>query len=130
MLVYEKKFGSFYLLGDNGDILYMGEEVGILFSVDECNANGSVEVILHKHGDPEMVQDVCEIWQKALRAQGDDLSDKMAKSFHVITSSEWDIDKLNRVLDTSGYLKVVMGEMGIDIEKLLGSPDKRECSYE
>lgn len=109
---YEKKWGSYYLK-DNGVILHMSDEVAIGFSWLE---DGST--ILHKHGRREFV----ESWLLETKTKYDHtgLFGESA-GLCMICPEDWDVEELNKILDTTGYLSVFLRNQGIGREMLLDS---------
>lgn len=84
---YSLEHGSYYLKTESGQIRFMTDEVAIAFSAQE--------LILLKHGRPE---DVARWLSWA--ANQNTIFGRL-----IILQGKLPIDVLNRILDTTGYLK-------------------------
>lgn len=94
---YRIENGKYYLC-DGDDVVYVCDEVAIGYSDD-----GNGTVVLHKHGNVDLVTQWVEKSKVAYRRAG--FSD-MADELYVVNATErgWSVDKINRCLDTCGYL--------------------------
>ena len=84
---YERKFGSYYLF-EGRQILLMSDRIAIAYDAD----NGA----LLKHGDPQIVH----AYAQKMREQGAGLFDAV----RVIESDKFEVNDLNRVLTTTGFI--------------------------
>lgn len=95
---FVKQFGSWYLM-DGDQILYMADDLAFAFSFDQ--ESGSV---LHKHGPRERV----EKWASDTRwfyiASGTEFGQQMADEIVVVSSSDWDVELVQKFIDISGYI--------------------------
>ena len=92
--LYTKECGSYYYKDFNGNIIFMTDEVSLLYD--------SFEGILLKHGSPDQVSKHYENYKKM-----DELGTGLQFDFRLVTSSKWKVSELNRILDTSGYIKLL-----------------------
>ena len=108
---------------NNKDILYRGKEVAIGFTHDADDLNNPYTT--HRHGSPATVEE----WSQKTRFElhrsrftfaaeheGENAA-AILRSMqpHSISSDQWDIDDLNAIISTTGYLKVVLEKMGITL---------------
>lgn len=93
---YTKEHGSYYFYDYSGNIIFMTDAVSIMY-----DAEGGV---LLKHGNPDQVQKHYEVYKK-LQSVDPDLF-----NLKVVTSDKWNVAELNRILDTSGYIKLLETE--------------------
>ena len=89
---YHKEYGSYYFKDDRDNIIFMCDEVSVLYD--------SAEGVLLKHGRPENVD---KHFKEYLKLLGSDPNFNLK----VITSNKWNVSELNKILDTSGYVKLV-----------------------
>jgi len=96
--------GSVYLLKDeNGRTIYGCDEIAIGYSDDGHDA------ILHKHGSKELVEKWAIQTRNAYLKHGiEDLAMEIKVFSGIIP-----VDKLNRILDTTGYLGIYLKEIGL-----------------
>ena len=96
--------------------------IGFTYDPDEDRA---IQYTTHRHGSPETVDKWAATMRQALQKSpfqrnaeepGEPaaaiLRSMMPRS---IASDQWDIEDLNRVIDTTGYLGVLIEKMGIKI---------------
>lgn len=89
---YKKEHGA-YCLYENERLLFMSTEISVLYDVDEF--------VLLKHGQPENVKKAYEKYkEKGLNAK-----------LEVVTSDSWNVDELNKILSTSGYVRYLDDEL-------------------
>lgn len=107
-LTYELRHGSYYLmdlseppsrLTGERRIHLMTDEVAIAFDRDEG--------ILHKHGNPDQVEDWATNARQAYRDQG---FDAQAEALLVI-SGAFPVAEINACLNTAGYCKVLLDKL-------------------
>lgn len=89
---YSKYDGSYYFKDDRDNIIFMSDYVSVLYD--------SSESVLLKHGRPENVD---KHFKEYLKLFGSDPNFDLK----VITSNKWKVSELNRIIDTSGYVKFV-----------------------
>lgn len=109
---YEKKFGSFYFLGEpilsGGEpvIIFMTDVVSIAF---DLSMFGDGKAILIKHGPPANVEKYVETYRKKLLAEGSEFSFGIAESIRSITlPADFDIVELNCCVQNTGYLTYML----------------------
>lgn len=132
-IFYEKDGDEFVLVHqrhdlreDAKDILFRGREVAIGFSYDPDQAK-QIQYTTHRHGSPETVNKWAKRTREALlkseigqraRERGETAAAILRSMLpHSISSDQWDIDDLNRIINTTGYLAVVVEKMGIKISE-------------
>jgi len=96
MYKYSSEFGSYYLRSENGEIIFMTDEVSVLFDSDGY--------VLLKHGRPEAVESYRKKMVDAYNKSG--LQDYV-KGLTILTG-KFAVDDLNRILDTVGYIEVLL----------------------
>jgi len=96
---YTKECGSYYFRDYNGNIIFMTDEVSIMYD--------SFDGILLKHGRPEQVAKHFNEYKKM-----DAMDTGLTFNFKVVTSNKWKVSELNRILDTTGYIKLLETEPG------------------
>jgi hypothetical protein len=108
---YEKKFGSYYLMGSppsalgNGRIITMTDIVAIAFDISVSDGSA----LLLKHGSPTNVEKYVQEYRKRLLNDGDDFSRDLAAAIRSITlSPDFDVEEINHCLHISGYLTVML----------------------
>lgn len=125
---YEKDGDNFVLIfeSDDGtrDTHFCGPEVAVGFTYD-ADADRGIQYTTHRHGSPEAVERWASSNRLALRCSGyfaaaqvqGETAAAVLRSLqpHIITSDQWEIEDLNRILDTTGYLKVALEKMGLDL---------------
>lgn len=104
--------------------LYRGKEVAIGFTYDP-DADRGIQFTTHRHGSPETVEDWANKTRFALhrsrftreaREKGETAAAILRSMMpHIISTDQWDIEDLNRIISTTGYLKVVLDKMGINL---------------
>ena len=98
---YKKEGGMFYLC--NGDhILDSMEEVAIAYE-----ENMETGAMLHKHGSKERVEKWMVKFVQTLKEDGGILAE-VADNIKMISSSKWDLEDLNRCINNTGYIKVML----------------------
>jgi len=97
MSTYSKECGSYYFRDYHGEIIFMTDEVSIMYDADDD--------ILLKHGSPENVQKHFKTYVEKLGAVAPGMF-----NIQVVTSDKWKVSELNRILDTSGYIKLLKTE--------------------
>jgi len=108
----------------NKEVLYRGQEVAIGFTYDP-DEERAIQYTTHRHGSPETVEEWAEKTRFALHksrfgraaiAEGENAA-AILRSMqpHTISSDQWDIDDLNAIISTTGYLQVVLEKMGIKL---------------
>ena len=140
-IYYEKDGGEFVLVhqlfdldgfdlyglapsGSNKEVLYRGQEVAIGFTYDP-DEERNIQYTTHRHGSPEDVEEWAEKTRFALQrsrftsaaiTEGENAA-ALLRSMqpHTISSDQWDIDDLNAIISTTGYLRVVLEKMGIKL---------------
>ena len=85
---------SFYA---NGNLLFSTEEVAVAYNEDQRS-------IVLKHGPAGTIQHWAAMYRTLIGAVG--ASDSMRLS--VISSREWDVEELNKVINTTGYLDIFL----------------------
>jgi len=110
---YTKESGSYYYKNYLGDIQFRSNFVSIIYDTSG---------LLMKHGLPDLIQKHF-IKYKQLQAVAPKLF-----NFKIVSSDKWKVSELNRILDTTGYVKrfethpesFLEEEMlGVDAEKYL-----------
>jgi len=124
MLHYELNREQYVLTDDKGVHHSKPlDEVSVAFS-READQDNTPVYILNKHGDPEKIQ----AWHEKMVARYRDAGfDHYAENMLLVTG-KFDVDVLNRVLDTTGYIgnfldfhKILLPEM-VDNEGVEESP--------
>jgi len=87
--LYTKECGSYYYKDYNGGIIFMSDEISVLYDLDG---------VMLKHGSPENVQKHFEKYKKMQALQPG------LFSFRVVTSNKWKVEELNKILTHSGYV--------------------------
>lgn len=127
-IYYEKVDDEFVLfietLSGRKDIHYRGREVAVGFTYDP-DQDRAIQFTTHRHGSPETVNKWAEKMRSALQRSRftRDAQEKGETAAailrgmqpHIISSDQWNIKDLNRILDTTGYLAVIVKKMGITI---------------
>lgn len=127
-IYYEKDGGDFVLIhqSESGqkDIMWKGPEVAIGFTYDP-DSDRAIQYTTHRHGSPETVDKWAEKNRFALHRSrfnhdaevGGENAAAVLRSMmpHSIASDQWDVADLNRIIDTTGYLAVVVKKMGITL---------------
>jgi hypothetical protein len=85
MYTYSKVDSEYWLKDDRGNVLAASKEICILMGV---------EGIMYKHGSRENVERSMKKYQEA------------GYEFYLLSSDNWKIEALNRMLDTTGWLEV------------------------
>ncbi len=127
-IYYEKDGDDFVLVfqtpDGSRDIQWCGPEVAVGFS---CNpdAERGIQYTTHRHGSPEVVESWAAQTRQGIRRGGyiaaaevqGETAAAVLKSLqpHIISSDQWEIEDLNRILDTTGYLQVVAKKMGLTL---------------
>jgi hypothetical protein len=118
--IFYRREGSEFLLihqltpGDKPEVFYRGTEVAIGFTYD-ANHIKEIAFTTHRHGSPESVEKWAQETRfkiQRARFEGVKLEDWALP--HTISSDAWDVDELNRILNTTGYLGTALRKMGID----------------
>jgi hypothetical protein len=92
-----------YVLKQGNRILFRATSVAVCYSEDTqtFGESGEPNYTLLKHGDSDRVLEHARKIQTAYRDAGFPL---MASEVVVILSDRWDVETLNKILSTSGYL--------------------------
>lgn len=92
-----------YVLKQGHRILFRATSVAVCYSEDTqtFGESGEPNYTLLKHGDSERVLEHARKIQTAYRDAGFPL---MASGVVVILSDRWDVETLNKIISTSGYL--------------------------
>ena len=128
-IYYQKDGDTFVLVHDHGDghkdQFWAGKEVAIGFTYDQ-DAERGIKYTTHRHGSPESVEKWAEKMRFALHRSrftkeaqvGGENAAAILRSMqpHTISTDQWDLEDLNRILDTTGYLQVIVEKMGITFE--------------
>ena len=102
---YELYMGTYFLM-EGKKIVHGCDEVAIAFTKEE---DGSY--ILMKHGNPELVKK----WiSKAEQLYKDSLT-HISPGFYMI-SGKFPVEDLNRILDTTGWIKFFIQKHNISLE--------------
>lgn len=118
--VYRKNHGSFQWVGTKDhpilkspEIYWQGEEIAVMIDVENA--------VIHRHGDPAVVNAAHKKLVDSFNATG---FGDLAKAIVVVTSCDWDVDELNKALQTSGYIMKVLEKMGVldDVKKAITLP--------
>ena len=126
---YEKRFGSFYLMGEPGlggreQIIRMTDSVAIAF---DLSMRDDGHAILIKHGDPAFVNEYVQTYRQKLLKDGSEFAVGIAAAIRSITlPADFDVDEINRCIQNSGYLHVMLQKfcpeaLVLDTEKGLTS---------
>ena len=102
---YELYMGTYYLM-EGKRILHACDEVAIAFSKEEDST-----YILHKHGDPQLVKNWLD---RATKLYEDSLT-HTCPTFYMI-SGKFPVEDLNRLIDTSGWVKYFLEKHNISLE--------------
>ncbi len=129
--IFYRKEGNEYILvhqdKDFGvDEMWKGPEIAIGFTYD-ADADRGIQYTTHRHGSPEMVEKWCEKTRVAFRGLAVDTPLMKSLMPRIISSDQWDVEDLNRIINTTGYLATVVEKLGIDVE-LECSPDSPRYS--
>lgn len=109
MIHYQYDAGhQHYLMVDGDHVLDDFPVVGVAYSY--WISDGEPQAVLHKHGSEERVSKWLEDARKKYVAGG---IQEMADQLFMISSDSLSVDVLNRMIDTTGYLLVVLKELGI-----------------
>lgn len=116
---YEKRFGEFVLLHDlnysEPEVLYSGKEVAIGFTYYPKESSGA-RTLTHRHGDPVGVGGWVQQQQAANeRIRFLNLGFEDWDLPYMISTDQWDLEDLNRIISTTGYLEVVLKKLGIEL---------------
>lgn len=124
---YQKQHGEFVLVhrldlrGCNAlqeRILYAGKEVAIGFTYDPESDDG-IQFTAHRHGSPASVQDWVEKQKHGLqRARFQRTPLGLWAHPHSISSDAWEVDDLNLIINTTGYLGTALKNLGINLISL------------
>lgn len=112
---YALKNEQYYLMDGEEVIAEPLDEVAIAFSTP--NFEGDF-FTLHKHGDVKNVEAWADNARSSFRKSG---FDDMAEAI-VVLSGKFDVDQLNRALDTTGYISRFLDYHNININ------DNGDCS--
>jgi len=105
-----------YILMFRKAVIYEIEEVAVGY----CGLK-SGNYVLCKHGESEAVQKWFSDTGKALRKFG---KIKDFADYAVVTSDQWDVEELNKLIHEDGYMKVFMNSQNSKfIEKLVKKAD-------
>jgi hypothetical protein len=118
--IFYRKEGDEYILVHQNDMfghddeMWRGPEVAIGFTYDPDSPDRGIQYTTHRHGSPETVA----AWAAKTAAALKVVDDKGAPlgawaQPYVFTSAQWDLEDLNRIIDTTGYLAVVVDKLGI-----------------
>ena len=102
---YELYMGSYYLMEEKR-IVHGCDEIAIAFTKEQDG-----NYILMKHGDPELVQK----WVDRTRELYKDSLTHTSPDFYMITG-KFPVEDLNRLIDTSGWVKVFLQKHNIELE--------------
>lgn len=97
MSVYSKESGSYYYKDYSGNIIFMSDEISLLYDFEDH--------VLLKHGSPSSVQKYFEKYREKIKEDNPTL-----ERLRVATSDKWKVSELNRILDTSGYIRLLSSE--------------------
>ena len=99
---YEQLMGD-YVLKQGNRILFRATSLAVCYSEDtqSFGKSGDPNYTLLKHGDSEHVLEHARKIQTAYRDAG---FPDMASEVVVIISDLWDVETLNKIISTSGYL--------------------------
>jgi hypothetical protein len=98
--------GTYYLMEEKR-IINACDEVAIAFSKEEDG-----NCILHKHGSPNMVQSWIDMTRQVYKENG---FDDIAMSLYMIIG-KFPVEDINRILDTTGWIKVFLQKHDIKLE--------------
>ena len=117
-IFYRKNGSEFELvhqLDRHEEILYRGKEVAIGFTYDPEQDKG-IQFTTHRHGSPETVQQWVERTNHAIQ-RSRFLRQPLGlwARPHTIASDQWDVEDLNRIISTTGYLGVALKKLGINL---------------
>ena len=100
-LNYKREGKMFYLC--RGDaILDSMEEVAIGYE-----ENMETGAMLHKHGSKERIEKWMKKFVQKLNKDGGILAE-IADNIKMISSSEWDLEELNKILNITGYIGIFL----------------------
>lgn len=119
------KDGDDFVFVHAGDEIVRTKEVAIGFTFDEDDTRG-IAFTVHRHGSPEGVQKWVDktqfgLHRSAFAKQLSFASDKKiirSLSPRSIVSSQWDVDELNRLINTTGYLGRFLEVHGISLKAI------------
>jgi hypothetical protein len=99
---HDQKMGD-YVLKQGNRILFRATSLAVCYSEDTelFGKSGEPTYTLLKHGNSEYVLQHARRLQTAYRDAG---FPAMASQIVVIISELWDVDRLNKIISTSGYL--------------------------
>jgi len=122
---YQKQDGEFVLVhrldlrgcaAPTEHILYAGREVAIGFTYAP---ESEIQFTAHRHGSPASVQDWVEKQKHGLqRARFQRTPLGLWAHPYSISSDAWEVDDLNRIINTTGYLGTALKNLGIDLTSL------------
>jgi len=102
---YELYMGTYYMM-EGKRLVYGCDEVAIAFTKEQDGT-----YILMKHGDPVLVKD----WIDKTRKLYEDSLTHTCPTFYVI-SGKFPVEDLNRILDTTGWVKYFLQKHNISLE--------------
>ena len=96
-----------YVLFDteNGDILSRNDEIAIAFTIDLDDQMWT----LHKHGNKERVEKWMDMTHRKFMDAG---HADLARELRVV-SGKFPVEELNRCIDTTGYIEIMIKDLGI-----------------
>ncbi len=98
MYHFDKRYGSWYCLDDNNEIIYMADVLAFAFSNDTDMAT------LHKHGPLDRVTAWANSQRDKLLEFGGELAVQMANEIIVVSDTEWDVEVIDKFINNSGYI--------------------------
>ena len=130
-IFYEKDGNEFVLVHQAYDdpphqcVLYQGRVVAIGFTSDPNGDERGIQFTTHRHGSPVTVEEWAETTRFALHRRrftadpdggGEEAVDVPRSMLpRTISSDQWDIGDLNRIISTTGSLGAILAKMGIKL---------------
>lgn len=101
---FTKDFGSYYFWCDE-ELVYMSDTIAIAFTID------GKSLTFHKHGNPEFVHGWAKEFKEKFNKAGYDYADDI----RVIESNNWDVEDLNKIINITGYMKIIISKYNIQL---------------
>jgi len=97
---YKKEHGDYaYYPFEGGHLQFMSPDIAVAYTTENDGT-----VVMHKHGRPELV----DAWIKDMRDRN---AENIFGPILKIESSAWEVEELNRVINNTGYLGVMLKRM-------------------
>lgn len=84
-------------------IIYMADTLAFAFTWER---EGAILSTLQKHGPLDRVEEYARKFKEKLKASDNELAHEIADSLVIISSTEWDIEEIQKFIDISGYIGI------------------------